>query len=122
MLIKIILILAIMAIAVIIVRSNQGARNLALQRIGMTGFVLLAVVAVLYPSVVSTVAKLVGVGRGTDLMLYILIIVFLSSLASNYKQHARLQREVTLLARELTLLQASSNSKATPKVDPIDHP
>ena len=101
--IKLILILAIGLVALAGVRVPRGARHVALRRVALIAFVLFAVASVLFPNVWNTLANAVGVGRGTDLLLYVLIVVFLGYLTSSYLRFRGLESQITLLARRIAL-------------------
>ncbi|WP_248258459.1 DUF2304 domain-containing protein [Georgenia sp. EYE_87] len=107
MLIQIILLVAIAIITVLLTRSTAGARHQAVRRLMLVGFVLLAVLSVLFPSWLTWLARLLGVGRGADLLLYALVIAFLSSLATTYRTTALLNRRITVLARKIALAEAA---------------
>ncbi len=87
-------------------RSAAGARHQALRRLGLTGFVVLAALAVLFPGRFSAVANVLGVGRGTDLLLYLLVIAFLSYVSSTYRRLSAQDRKITVLTRKLALAEA----------------
>ncbi len=106
MVIQIILIAAIIVVTVLLTRSTAGARHLAIRRLLLVGFVLAAVLAILFPDLLSRVANSVGVGRGTDLLLYALVIAFLSYMATSFRRTTQLNRKITLLTRELSLAEA----------------
>jgi hypothetical protein len=80
---------------------------------------MLAAVTVLFPSLTTDLAHAVGVGRGADLLLYCVTIVFLISLLSTYLQRQRDQRRVEQLARKLAILQANQVSLGEVEVEPI---
>ena len=101
--IKVILLAAFGLVAVIGLRAPRGARHLALRRVALIVFVLFAVASVLFPDVWNTLANLVGVGRGTDLLLYVLIIVFLGFMATSYLRFRGLEFQITQLARRIAL-------------------
>ena len=101
--IKVILLVAFGLVAVIGLRVPRGARHLALRRVALIVFVLFAVASVLFPDVWNALAKLVGVGRGTDLLLYVLIIVFLCFMATSYLRFRGLEFQITQLARRIAL-------------------
>ena len=101
--IKVILLAAFGLVAVIGLRAPRGARHLALRRVALIVFVLFAVASVLFPDVWNALAKLVGVGRGTDLLLYVLIIVFLGFMATSYMRFRGLEFQITQLARRIAL-------------------
>jgi hypothetical protein len=101
--IKVILLVAFGLVAVIGLRAPRGARHLALRRVALIVFVLFAVASVLFPDVWNTLANLVGVGRGTDLLLYVLIVVFLGYMATSYRRFRGLEFQITQLARRIAL-------------------
>jgi hypothetical protein len=105
-LIKVILLVAIVAVTVMLTRSTAGARHQAIRRLMLIGFVGLAVVAVLFPGLLTQVAQFVGVGRGADLLLYGLTITFLGFVAASYRRMRNLEQHLTTLARELALREA----------------
>ena len=51
-------------------------------------------------------ANLVGVGRGTDLLLYVLVLMFLVFVYTQSRRNSAQQRRLTLLARRIALLDA----------------
>lgn len=105
-LIKILLVVAIIAVTVMLTRSTAGARHQAVRRLLLIGFVGLAVVAVMFPVLLTTVARWVGVGRGADLLLYALTMTFLGYVAASYRRMRQLEQQVTVVARELALREA----------------
>jgi hypothetical protein len=101
--IKVILLVSISSIALVGMRAPRGARHLALRRIAMITFVLFAAASVLFPEVWNALANAVGVGRGTDLLLYGLILAFLGYTATSYLRFRGLEAQITLLARRIAL-------------------
>ncbi|WP_418606708.1 DUF2304 domain-containing protein [Georgenia sp. SUBG003] len=111
MLIQIILLVAIAIITVLLTRSTAGARHQAVRRLLLAGFVVLAVLSVLFPSWLTVLARFLGVGRGADLLLYALVIAFLSSLATTYRTTSLLNRRITVLARKVALAEAALSAQ-----------
>jgi hypothetical protein len=107
--IQFLLIAAIIVLAVFMMRRTGADSHLAIRRLLMGLFVVVAVLSVLFPQWLSWLASLVGVGRGTDLVLYGLIVMFLAFVYSQYRRNIALQRQLTLLARKIALLEASEN-------------
>jgi hypothetical protein len=101
--IQIILIAVFAVFAIVLLLPGRGARKLALRRLALVVVLAAAVVAVIFPELVNSVANLVGVGRGTDLILYALVIVFIGNSVSASVRHRQLEREVTILARKMAL-------------------
>lgn len=110
--IKIILIVALTAFAVFLMLPGRGQRHLAIRRLLMIVLLVLAVLAVVFPSVVTAVAHLVGIGRGADLLLYGLIVVFAGNSILIQRRHRNTERELTILARQLAILQAPDAGEA----------
>jgi hypothetical protein len=110
-LIQIILLVAIAIIAVLLTRSTAGARHQAVRRLLLAGFVVLAVLSVLFPNWLTILARFLGVGRGADLLLYALVIAFLSSLATTYRTTGLLNRRITVLARKVALAEAALSAQ-----------
>ncbi|MFJ4107282.1 DUF2304 domain-containing protein [Oerskovia enterophila] len=106
MLIQIILIAAIVVVSVMLTRSTANARHQAIRRLLLATFVVAAVLAIIFPDALSFVANAVGVGRGTDLLLYALVIAFVSYIATSNRRLNELGRKITLLTRELSLAEA----------------
>jgi hypothetical protein len=104
--IQILLVLGLILTAVYLVRSTPSASHQAIRRILVILAVLAGVVAVIWPGLLSMVAHALGVGRGTDLLLYVLVVVFLIESVSNYKRSVTHARTTSALARELALVEA----------------
>lgn len=109
-LIKILLIAAIIVVTVMLTRSTAGVRHQAVRRLMLIAFVVLAAAAILFPRLLTQVAQLLGVGRGADLLLYGLTVVFLGYVAASYRRMRQMEQQVTTLARELALRAAVHDS------------
>lgn len=112
--IKIVL-LIVVAVGLVYVSRLQGARDLAMRRILALLFAILAAVAIIYPPVISAVAAFLGVGRGTDLLLYMLVIVVLATWLVQWRYNIAVQARLTELTRALALSEAV---RATPNDEP----
>ena len=101
--IKLVLLVSVVVVTAMLTRSTAGVRHQAVRRLLLVAFVVLAAVAILFPRVLTQVAQLLGVGRGADLLLYGLTVVFLGYVAASYRRMRQLEQQVTTLARELAL-------------------
>lgn len=72
--------------------------------------------AVLFPGLVSAMAKGVGIGRGADLLLYCAVVVMMIGFLMIYVRLRRLRREITLLVRHLAIRDAVRGTDAPPTV------
>jgi hypothetical protein len=104
--IKVILVLAFAAFAVFLMLPGRGVRHVAIRRLVMVALLAVTVLAVVFPVVINQVAHFVGVGRGTDLLLYGLIVVFIGNSILLQRRHRNTERQITELARQLAILQA----------------
>ena len=107
---KIVLIQLVLIVVVVVVAARlfrgRGARTQAVRRLGLMLFAALAVLSILFPSVWDQIAKLVGVGRGTDMVLYALVVAFLSFTLTTYTRFRDFESRYTKLARRLALDEA----------------
>jgi len=105
--IKILLALGLAAFAVIGLAGRQRAGRRALRRLAIFVFGAGALVAVIDPSAITWVANKVGVGRGTDLVLYVLVIAFLFVIMGFSARFTDQEDRVVQLARSVALAQAA---------------
>lgn len=112
MIIQILLIGAFALIALVAARSGPSATHLAYRRI-LSGLLLVAAAAaVLFPDILQWLAELVGVTRGTDLLLYTFVVVSVVIWLRIYRHVAAQQARVIELTRALALLEASTRTRA----------
>ena len=109
--IQFLLIGAIVLLAAFMMRRTGADSHLAIRRILLGLFVLAAVFSILFPQWLSWIASVIGVGRGTDLLLYGLVLMFLAFLYTQHRRNIALQREITLLARKIALLDATRSGE-----------
>lgn len=96
-------VLAIVIAGVLLLRGG-GARKQAIRRVVMLIFVLAAASSVFFPQWWTWVANLLGIGRGADLLLYLLVLIFIGFVANTYRRFRQLEGSLTTVARELALL------------------
>jgi hypothetical protein len=104
--IRMLLVVAVGLVSLALLKGHRGARHQALRRLSLLAFALVAGLSVLFPQAWQRAAEAVGVGRGTDLLLYGLIVAFLGFVATSYLRFRDLQHQVTELARRLALDEA----------------
>ncbi|MCK8466481.1 DUF2304 domain-containing protein [Microbacterium sp. KSW4-16] len=111
--IQFLLIAAIIVLGLIVMRRTGADSHLAIRRLLMMLFILAAILSVLFPQWLTWIATLIGVGRGTDLLLYALVLMFLTFVYTQYRRNLQLQRQLTLLARKIALLDAEEDEDRT---------
>ena len=100
------LIVAVAAVGWMMLRTPGGARHQAGRRLATLAFVAFAIFTIAFPSVTTSIAHRVGVGRGADLLLYALVIAFLAQILSSFRRNGARERQITHLARRIALAEA----------------
>lgn len=110
--VKVLLVVVLIGIMAVLLIPRKGARPLAVRR--LTYFILLiaGIAAVIFPGWLSWIAGLVGVGRGTDLLLYAFVVVFISHSIASKSRHAASDQRFTDLARVVAIQRAESAEDA----------
>jgi len=103
MIIKILLIGAVLLISVYVLRGPLSGRHLVLRRLAGLCFAGAWIIAVLAPDALTRAANLVGVGRGTDLVLYVLAVAFVFNAIAQAQHVRRLSERLDALTRALAL-------------------
>jgi hypothetical protein len=103
---QVMLIVALLGTTVYLVRSTPSAKHLAIRRLLVLMALVAGVVVVVWPGLLSWFANLVGIGRGADLLFYLVIVAGLIYVVNEYKRSVQLARANTQLAREITLTEA----------------
>jgi small membrane protein len=106
MLIQFLLIAAVALLLVFFLRNHGTSRASASVKIGFVLFLVFGVIAVLYPNAVTGLAQAVGVGRGTDLLLYALVVAFAFAMINMYLRFRAMQLREARLVRALALRDA----------------
>jgi hypothetical protein len=69
---------------------------------------------VFWPDLASRLANLLGIGRGTDLLLYLFIMTFLFYSVGVNAELRKMRQEIARLVREIALLDASRQEVKLP--------
>ena len=107
--IKMLLLAAIAVVALFAMRGSTRAMHRVLWRGYVIGILVAAGLSILFPDILTRLAKLVGVGRGTDLLLYILVVTFLLVSVILFRRLDALERKYVVLARLLAIKDATSS-------------
>jgi hypothetical protein len=107
----------IIGIAGLLLVRGSGQGHQALRRLMMALFIAAAATSVFFPESWTWVANRVGVGRGTDLLLYLLVLVFIGFVATTYRRFRYLEDKITQLSREFALDNAE-RPRESPKKSP----
>ena len=110
MIIKLLLIAALAAAAYTLMHGRPTALSLLVRRGIALLAIALGVVAVVVPDLVTRAAHLVGVGRGTDLIVYVLCVTFLFTIIGLHMRLAALNDRFVELARRVALNEAKDEA------------
>lgn len=89
-------------------RRGGISGRLRLMRIGVW---LAAMTAVAQPLLLQKLANLLGIGRGADVLLYLLVFAFFGSGFFLYAKYIQLQRQLTQLVRVQAIANARRGSE-----------
>ena len=106
MIIKLLLVAGLAAAAFMLLRGRRTALGLLMRRSLTLGAILLGIIGVLFPGLVTEAANAVGVGRGTDLVVYLLCVTFLFVTIAQNLRLTELRDRTVELARKQGLLEA----------------
>jgi len=104
--VQIALVIAVVIVSLALMRGGSNARHLAIRRLMLALFACVAVFSIFFPELLTRVARSLGIGRGTDLVLYGLIVSFLVFMATTYQRFRQLESMVTKLSRRIALDEA----------------
>lgn len=92
--------LALMVLCLCLIRNRLATRLFIIAQL------LVGAVLAIDPGLAQWMAELVGVGRGTDLLLYIMVLLIYAAGMVALAKFRRLERQITALTREIALLKA----------------
>ena len=93
-------------VAVARLLAGSGQRTQAVRRLALLLFAALAALSVLFPKLWTQIAHSMGIGRGTDLILYALVIAFFGFVATTFRRQREIELHYTQLARKVALAEA----------------
>ena len=119
MIIKFLLVPALIFAVWLSLRSRASLRGQARRKILAILTVVVGVLAVIFPSLAQWAADLVGVVRGTDLLLYFLALVLIYLVGSTSARFREQEARLVRLARQVALAEAEARMGmgAAPRYD-----
>ncbi|RAJ38844.1 hypothetical protein K353_03944 [Kitasatospora sp. SolWspMP-SS2h] len=101
--IQLLLLLGTGTLVLTFVRRWDRAHTRAWKRMAFAAFIIANVYAVFRPQDVTWVANQLGVGRGTDLVLYLLVIAMAFMTLNSFMRFRSLEAKLTDLARAIAV-------------------
>jgi hypothetical protein len=109
---QIILLCALGAIAATLVASAARGRIGRLAAAAWLVVVTAGAVFAVEPDWTTAIARRLGISRGTDLLLYVLVLASMQGFLLLYLKLRRVRRELTLLVREIAIREARAQPPA----------
>lgn len=104
--IKVLIISSLVAVLASLLNPARGSRSSAIRKLALLLFFALAVLAVIFPQVLSSVAAAIGVGRGADLLLYGFVLVQVSHMLNSARKFRDIEKQQTEIARSFAISEA----------------
>jgi hypothetical protein len=101
--IQLLLLIGTGTLVLMFVRNWDRAHTRAWKRMAFFAFVVANVYAVLRPQDVQKLAEALGVGRGTDLVLYLLVVGMAFMTLNTFMRFRSLEKKITDLARTVAV-------------------
>ncbi len=101
--VQIVLVLAVIIVSLALMRGGSNARHLAIRRIMLVIFAVVAALSIFFPELLTMLARSLGIGRGTDLVLYGLIVSFMVFMATTYQRFRHMETTLTQLSRRIAI-------------------
>ncbi|MGH3591899.1 MAG: DUF2304 domain-containing protein, partial [Pseudonocardiaceae bacterium] len=93
------------------VRLAHNVHIRASKRIAFFAFIVVNIYAVLRPDDMTWTAQQIGVGRGTDLVVYLLVVAFVFGMLNTYLRQREISNHLTDLARTVALRDAELTNR-----------
>jgi hypothetical protein len=111
--IQILVVIFALAIIIAILGGRQSYAARAWKKIALILLALVMVIAVLFPGLTNSAANIVGVGRGADLLLYLLTLAFIGYVLNSYLHQQKDKDILFRLARKTAILEANKRYNIT---------
>lgn len=112
--VQIFLVAVVLVVSLVLIRGGFNAKHMAIRRIMVLLFAGTAVLSIFFPSILTYLAQFVGVGRGTDLVLYAFIVAFLVFMSTTHQRFRQTETAITKLSRRIALDEAEQPWLAAP--------
>lgn len=111
MIIKGLLVAGVLLLLIWFIRSSGQVKISATKKIGLCIFFGIAILSILNPELTNRVANTFGIGRGADLLLYILTLTFIAFVLSQHLRGKEESRRATKIVRKIAIMEANDFKK-----------
>jgi len=109
-LIQLILVICFLVLLVKFLANPNSYQIKAWKKIIGISFLIASIFAVLFPEVLNDFAHFLGVGRGADLLLYVVTLAFIFTTFNYYIASKQEQRRIIKLARKVAIIEANQRN------------
>ena len=104
--VQLVLVVAVLVVSLALMRGGSNARHLAVRRMLLMIFAVVAALSVFFPDALTRVAQFLGIGRGTDLVLYGAVVSLFVFMATTYQRFRHAENALTKLSRRIAIDEA----------------
>lgn len=104
--IQLLLIFCIILVLGKFLASRDSLQTQAWKKIFLVILACAAIVFIVSPSITNKIAHILGVGRGADLLLYVLTVAFIFGQLNNYIKSKEEHKRIVILARKIAISEA----------------
>ena len=115
MIIQILLVIFAVSTIIFVLLNRNTYLGKAWKKVGLILLFLVMILVVLFPEITSSIAHALGVGRGTDLLLYTVVVAFIIYALNNYLNQQDQRDTIYQLARKIALMEAHDRYNAKKK-------
>ncbi len=111
MIIKIILILSLLLSLAYFIKNVNKVSVKAWKRLVLFFLPLFGIISVVYPNIIDNLAKKIGIGRGADLLLYVLVIIFIFVTLNFYLKFKEISLKQGKIISKIAILEKEKEEK-----------
>lgn len=108
---QIVLVVAVVMMAAYLLRNRRDSRAKAYKKLALITFLIISIVTILFPGLLTGLANFMGIGRGADLLVYVVAIAVLFQMINNYIKDKEDKSTLNQLARKVAILEANISNK-----------
>ena len=97
--------------AFIVLARSLGSRSRAIRSLLLFSFPALVGFSIVFPSTWQSMADLIGIERGVDLLLYVTVLTLVTYIGYSFGKFRYLEKRIATLAQELALLRAADENQ-----------
>ena len=95
--------------AFIVVARSLGSRSRALRSLLLFTFPSLVGFSIIFPSIWQSMADIIGIDRGVDLLLYVTVLTLITYIGYSFSKFRYLEKRIATLVKEIALIRGASD-------------